>query len=424
MLRHAHSGPKSDGGFGRRGSAHLWAAILGLLLLAGCATKPVQRPAPPPAPRPAPAAPAPPAPTNAAALGVKAGPPVDVLGLTTDSARGPLAGFRLSCPSVTRRTDASGLTRPDDWRAACDDAATRLDVDGPAFFAQWFETLIIGDGKSFATGYYEPEIAGSRTRQPGYDVPIYAKPDDLVEVDTGATGLQTTGRKQRGRMQDGQLVPYYDRAAIENGALVGRGLEIGWARDPIEFYFLQIQGSGRLLLPDGTVMRIGYAGQNGYSAKLVGRTMRDRGMLGPNQLSMQGVMAGLRAQDDGGRALMQEDQSYVFFRELTGAGPIGALGVAVAPRVSVAADPRFEPLGAPVFLSMDRAEASGLWIAQDTGGAIKGANRFDTFWGAGAQARVTAGGMSGRGTALLLVPKGTLARLRSTPGATGGAAQR
>jgi membrane-bound lytic murein transglycosylase A len=344
---------------------------------------------------------------------VVAGPPIASLGLTPENARAALAAFRLSCPALVRRKDASGLAQPADWRPACDDAMTRLDVDGPAFFAQWFEAAVVSGGSSFATGYYEPEIEGARTQIAGYNTPVYRRPPDLV---TGEFGGPAGSGKKRGRMQDGRLVPYYERAEIENGALAGQGLDIAWARDPIEFFFLQIQGSGRLLQPDGTVMRIGYDGQNGREYVAVGKLMREQGLIVPGQLSMQGVMAALRAQPDGGRAIMQADKSYVFFRELIGPGPIGALSVAVTGHASVAADPKFIPLGAPVFLSMDRAEASGLWVAQDTGGAIKGANRFDTFWGAGAEARRIAGGMSARGRALILLPKGSVARLRANGG--------
>lgn len=388
------------------------AAIAVSLLLAGCATTP--RPAVPPIPsRPTPPPPPPP-PSTAADLGVVPGPPVAALGLTAEGAAPALAAFRRSCPALVRRADRSGLTRPDDWQAACDDAMTRLDIDGPAFFARWFETVRVGTGKAFATGYYEPEIAGSRTHDPGYDVPIYRRPPDLVYVQPPpAAPGGPLPRKQLGRLVDGQLVPYYDRAAIEDGALAGQGLEIAWARDPVEFFFLQIQGSGRLRLPDGSVMRIGYDGQNGRDYVGIGRLMRDRGLLGPDQLSMQGVMAWLRAHPEAGKALMDENKSFVFFKELTGPGPLGALGVPVTGHVSAAADPSFVPLGAPVWLTLDRPEASGLWVAQDTGGAIKGPNRFDTFWGAGAEARTIAGGMSGRGEALLLVPLGSFARLEA-----------
>ncbi|PKP90731.1 MAG: hypothetical protein CVT77_14220, partial [Alphaproteobacteria bacterium HGW-Alphaproteobacteria-16] len=263
------------------------------------------------------------------------------------------------------------------------------------------------------TGYYEPEIAGSRTRRPGYETPVYGRPADLVDVDLGAFSDTLKGRSIRGRVEGTKFVPYYDRTAIEQGALAGRGLEIAWAADPVELFFLQVQGSGRLRLPDGSVMRIGYASQNGRDYTGIGKLMLDRGLLPRGQASMQGIMAWLRANPEQGREIMRENKSVVFFRELTGPGPLGAMGLPVTGQGSVAADPKYVPLGAPVFLSMDRQDATGLWVAQDTGGAIKGTNRFDTFWGAGDEARAIAGGMSARGTAWLLLPRGTLARLNA-----------
>ena len=207
-------------------------------------------------------------------------------------------------------------------------------------------------------------------------------------------------------------MPYFARADIvDSGALTSRGLELAWAADPVEFFFLQVLGSGRLRLPDGSVMRIGYDGQNGRDYTGIGKLMKDRGLIQAG--SMQDIMAYLRANPDEGRAIMNENKSFVFFKELTGAGPLGALGLPVSPEATVAADPRFVPLGAPVLLVVDRAEANGIWIAQDTGGAIKGANRFDTFWGAGERARTIAGGMSARGTAYVLVPIGTVARVQA-----------
>jgi membrane-bound lytic murein transglycosylase A len=365
----------------------------------------------PPTPAPQP----PPPPANAIAAGVTAGP-----ALTTpdaDQAIRAAAAFKLSCPALTRREDASGLTRPEDWRPACDavDALGADDSDGQRaadFFRQFFELVQVGDGGAFATGYYEPEIEGSRTHIPGYDVPVYARPPDLIEQDAATAAATATPR--RGRLENGIVVPYYDRAEIEDGALAGRGLEIAWAKDPVALFFLEIQGSGRLHLPDGSIMRIGYAGQNGWDYVGIGKLLRDRGLLQPGHLSMQDVVAWLHAHPEEGRALMRENKSYVFFRELTGPGPPGALGVPVMPRTTVAADPKFVPLGAPVLLQLDRPEANGLWVAQDTGGAIKGANRFDTFWGAGEEAARIAGGMSGRGRAWILVPKGILARLAGT----------
>jgi membrane-bound lytic murein transglycosylase A len=276
----------------------------------------------------------------------------------------------------------------------------------------------VGDGAAFATGYFEPEIRASRTRQPGYDTPIYRRPPDLVDVDLGLFSDDLKGKKIRGKVRGAAFVPFDDRPAIEAGALAGRGLEIAWAADPVEFFFLQVQGSGRLRLPDGSIMRIGYASQNGRDYTGIGKLMKDRGLLGPGQTSMQGIMDYLRSHPDEGKAIMNENKSFVFFRELNGTGPVGAMGVPVTAHASVAADPKFVPLGAPVLLSLDRAEPNGVWIAQDTGGAIKGANRFDTFWGAGDQARAIAGGMSARGSALLLLPKGSYARLMQNDGAS------
>jgi membrane-bound lytic murein transglycosylase A len=317
-----------------------------------------------------------------------------------------LAAFVASCPALLRRVDQSGLTRPEDWRAACADAPAAIadPAEAAAFFAAHFDSWRVGSGTALVTGYYEPEIAASRTRIPGYDVPVYARPADLVEQD--ASVAAAAGTPRRGRLENGAIVPYYERAEIEDGALAGRGLEIAWAADPVELFFLEIQGSGRLRLPDGSIVRISYAGQNGRDYAGIGRLMRDRGLLGPTETNMAGIKAWLRAHPDEGKKLMRENKSYVFFRELSGPGPIGALGVAVAPRASVAADPRYAPLGAPVLLILDSPVASGPWIAQDTGGAIKGANRFDTFWGAGEEAATIAGGLQARGQALLLLPKG------------------
>jgi len=311
---------------------------------------------------------------------------------------------------LVRRQDQSGLTSGADWQPLCTEAAGLPAANAVSFFRDRFEWVRVGTGEAFATGYYEPEIYGSRTQAPGYEVPIYAKPDDLVRC-TKPDG--TTGR---GRVDEtGTCVLYFTRAEIEDGALAGRGLELGWAADPIELFFLEIQGSGRIKLPDGQVIRVGYADQNGRDYVAIGRLLRDRGILPPGGANMDSIVSWMRAQPDGGKSLMRENLSYIFFKELTGPGPMGALNVAVAARSSVAADPKFVPLGAPIFLSLDRAEASGLWVAQDTGGAIKGANRFETFWGTGEEARRTAGGMSAKGQALILLPKGTVARAQPVP---------
>ena len=407
------------------------AAAAAALLIAGCVPRsapPVAPPPPVPVPTPTPA-PAPPA--NALTAGLRPGPAPKSLAITDAQADRALAAFRISCPSLLRRRDASGIDA--DWKPACERA--RTETDARVFFATAFETAQVGEGAAMVTGYYEPEIAAAREPLPGY-VPIYRMPDDLIEqqvpvcppqLDPLAPSPDAAAcplKKQRGRIVDGAFAPYFDRTEIEEGALVGRGLEIAWAADPVALFFLQIQGSGRLRFPDGSVVRIGYAGQNGHDYTGIGSLMRQRGLLGPGQASMQGIVAWLHEHPEEGKALMRENRSYVFFRELTGPGPLGALGLPVTPRGSVAADPRFTPLGAPVFLDVDSADATGLWIAQDTGGAIKGANRFDSFWGPGDEAARIAGGLLARGRAWLLLPAGTLDRLAQGAARDGAPAQR
>ncbi|QGP77561.1 murein transglycosylase A [Sphingobium sp. CAP-1] len=407
------------------------AALLAALLLSACAGGvippsaggPAQtRPTPPGgvATRPVPATPRPTLPVelptdptldkgSAIGLGVARGPDIASLIPSGERSRQALAAFRLSCPTLMRRTDQSGLTRGSDWNNSCAAASSWPEASASEFFSRYFEAVQVGDGSAFVTGYYEPEIGGSRTRQPGYDVPIYRRPADLIDVDLGQFSDSLKGRTIRGKVSGSKFIPYDERSQIVAGSLAGRGLELAWAADPVEFFFLQVQGSGRLNLPDGSVMRIGYDGQNGRDYSGIGKLMKDRGLIQAG--SMQDIMAYLRANPVEGAAIMNENRSFVFFRELTGAGPLGALGVAVTPEATVAADPKFVPLGAPVLLSLDRAEPNGIWIAQDTGGAIKGANRFDSFWGAGARARAIAGGMSARGSALILLPIGSTARL-------------
>ena len=382
-------------------------ALATAVLLAGCATRPTPPTPPVPAPLPVPAPVPVPVPVidNAKMAGVKLVAPQQ---LDPAMAERALAAFRTSCPALVKRADASGLTSPADWQPLCAEAASLAPGAAAAFFRDRFDWSSVGEGKAFATGYYEPEIRGSRVKAPGYEVPVLKLPADLIRC------TRADGGVGRGRIDEtGACVLYYTRAEIEDGALAGRGLEIAYSADPIDLFFLQIQGSGRLLLPDGGVMRIGYDGQNGREYLAIGRLLRERGILPTGGATMKDIIAWMRANPVEGAALMRENMSYIFFKELTGAGPLGALAVPVTPRATVAADPKFVPLGAPVFLDMDRAEADGLWVAQDTGGAIKGANRFDTFWGAGTAAEVTAGGMSASGTALLLLPKGAAARAQA-----------
>ena len=397
------------------------ASILSALALASCAAVPEGH-----GPGTAPAPPA-----QALPPAVSRGPDIAALSITQEQAARALASFRESCPKLLARDDRSRLTTAEDWRAACSAAAAAKPGAALTFFRTQFDAARIGDGKAFVTGYYEPEIRGSRDRRVGYDQPVFGMPRDLIR-DPNWTG---DGRAPLGKQTPEGFRPYDERAEIMAGSLLpsntplisrngvdypppatdGRAPVLAWAADPVEFFFLQVQGSGLLRLPDGGLMRIGYAGQNGRGYTGIGGVMRERGLIGdgPGQYpgSMQGIMQYIHEHPVEGAELMNLNQSWVFFREITGDGPFGALNVPVRARASVAADPAFTPLGAPVWLDLDRAEADGLWIAQDTGGAIKGANRFDTFWGNGEDARRIAGGMSGRGDALVLLPKGVLTRL-------------
>ena len=384
-------------------------ALASALLLAACAARPTPPPTvtpqPPVSPPVTPVTPPPPA--NALQAGVTPVPPAPTI--YDVWAQRALAAFRTSCPVLVRRQDQSGLAQAQDWMPLCVQAASIAPEQAAAFFRDNFDWVRVGNGKAFATGYYEPEIQGSRTPQPGY-APIYAVPSDLVRC-TRPDG--TTGR---GRVdQTGTCVPYFSRADIDNGALANRGLEIAWAADPLDLFFAEIQGSARVVFPDGSSMQIAYANQNGLPYTPIGKVLRDQGILPAGGASMQAIKAWVRANPDQARALMEQNASYIFFRVLNGPGPVGALNVPVTGHATVAADPKFVPLGAPVYLAVDRPEAYGLWVAQDTGGAIKGPNRFDTFWGSGPEATQTAGGMAANGVAYILLPKGVAARALAQP---------
>ena len=383
-------------------------AFASALLLAGCAVQPTPPGAtPPPAPAPAPVPPIPPPPVNALAAGVALVPPAATI--YDEWAARALSAFKTSCPALVRRQDQSGLAQGQDWAPLCAEASSLPPEQAASFFRDRFDWVRVGNGKAFATGYYEPEIQGSRVPQPGY-APIYMVPSDLVRC------TRPDGTNGRGRVDEtGTCTAYFTRAQIEDGALANKNLEIAWAADPVDLFFVEIQGSGRVTFPDGTSMRIAYADQNGLPYTAIGKLLRDRNILPAGGASMQAIKDWIRSNPDQGRELMRENASYIFFKPLNGTGPVGALNVPVTPHGTVAADPKFVPLGAPVYLAVDRPEAYGLWVAQDTGGAIKGPNRFDTFWGSGAEATQTAGGMAANGVAYVLLPKGVVARAVAQP---------
>ncbi len=330
-----------------------------------------------------------------------------------------LAAFLASCsrqaslPAARPLGPVGGTVA--DWRAPCEEARFLRGRDAARvreFFEIWFTPYLAGDNgeaQGLFTGYYEAELRGSKRRGGPFQTPIYARPADLVTADLGAFKDEWKGDRISGRVVRGRLKPYPDRARIEAGALKGRGLELLWVDDPIDAFFLHIQGSGRVRMTDGSILRLGFAGKNGRAYRAIGRDLVAGGAIAKEALSMESIRAWLKENPAQGRALMARNDSFIFFRKVTGGGPIGAQGVALTPGRSLAVDPKFVPYGAPLWLDTKKPLGRGplrrLVVAQDTGGAIKGPVRGDLFWGAGRDAAALAGAMKSTGRAYLLLPK-------------------
>ena len=322
----------------------------------------------------------------------------DLPGWAADDPAAALPALRRSCPRM-----------PEAWRPACaaipeDPAAAR------AYFEAGFQPYRVTT-PAFVTGYYEPELKGSTTRSARYPVPLHRMPGDLIQVDLGEFRDTLKGERIAGRVENGRLKPYFPRADIAKGALDGRELELIWVDDPVEAFFLEIQGSGRVRLEDGRLLRLGFAGQNGWRYVAIGRVLLDQGDLKADDVSMQSIKAWLAANPAKARAILDRNPSYVFFRFLEGDGPIGAQGVALTPGRSLAVDRTHVPYGTPVFVDLAHPDSPGgilrrLVVAQDTGGAIRGAGRGDFFLGPGREAGEIAGRMKARGTFYLLLPHG------------------
>jgi membrane-bound lytic murein transglycosylase A len=273
------------------------------------------------------------------------------------------------------------------------------------------------DGRMLVTGYYEPVVEASDRASAEYAVPVLGLPDDLVEVRLEAFDPRYRGERLFGRVEGRRLVPYWRRAEIDAGRLAGRGLELAWARDPVDVFFMEIQGSGTLRFPDGREQRVGYAGANGRAYRAIGRLLIDEGHVPRDAMSMQAIREWLRAHPDQRERVLQHNESYVFFRPLSGP-PEGSLGRPITPGRSVATDARIFPPGALAFLETDRPERApdgGIrWtplarfvLNQDTGGAIRGPGRVDFFWGRGETAAFAAGLMRQAGRLFFLVPRQT-----------------
>lgn len=357
-----------------------------------------------------------------------------------------LEAFQRSCATLLERDPGDRMVadRPvygtvRDWQPACyraRDLKASGDTSRAAaerFFRTFFEPYRIamgGRSEGLFTGYYEPQLQGSMQPTPRYSEPLHRPPDDLIRVRLGRFRSSMKNESIFGRVDGGELVPYYTRAEIEQGVLQGRELELLWVDDAVDKFFLQIQGSGRVVLRDSSLVRVGYAAENGRPYRAIGRDLIAMGAVSREEMSMQAIRTWLDENPSRAQSLMNRNRSYVFFelrRNLDATeGPIGAQGVPLTAEHSLAVDPRYVPYGAPLWLITHRPVVvpevptdtiegvptrpfRHLMIAQDTGGAIRGAVRGDVFWGAGDRAATVAGRMKSPGTYAVLLPR-TLTR--------------
>jgi membrane-bound lytic murein transglycosylase A len=394
------------------------AALIALAALAACESllpgkppaAPVPAPTPPIAvPTPKPAVEAPPE-----------KPPQTPVSALRASSWDAIPGWRDDNPQLAWSafiTSCSALKNQSAWQPVCSVAAA-LSEPSRETLQRFFESnftpyqLVNPDGSDsgLVTGYYEPLLEGSRTRSQRYRYPVYGIPDDLLVIDLGEIYPELKSMRLRGRLDGRRVVPYFNRAQIESGAAPVAGKEIAWVDDAIELFFLQIQGSGRIRLGSGETIRLGYADQNGHPYRSLGRMLIDRGELPLEKTSMQGIKAWAKQHPEKLQEALNYNSSYVFFRELPAdlPGPLGALGVPLTARRSIAIDARFISVGAQVFLASTLPNSSQplntLMLAQDTGGAIRGAVRADFFWGFGDEAAALAGRMRQSGKMWVLLP--------------------
>ena len=340
---------------------------------------------------------------------------------------GTVTAFQKSCTAILRMPPARPMPgakiagTAGGWHAACSALeGIRGDTQSAkAYFEKYFQPYAViaanGDTGKF-TGYYEPVLRGSFEKKDTYQIPLLARPDDLVMVDLGAFRSDLKGRRIAGSVVGGRLQPYASRTEIEKGTLDSRAMPIVYVDSAIDAFFLHIQGSGRVRMEDGSLLRVGYHAQNGHPYTSIGRYMRDMGYLSPDNISMQSIRAWLQDNPDKVSEVLHKNRSYVFFRKQEGSdGPFGSAGVALTPGYSLAVDRVHLAMHLPIILSSshpDPADRAGmphalnrLMIAQDTGGAIRGEIRGDVFWGHGNRAEEIAGRMANQGKYWILLPK-------------------
>ncbi|MCK0070188.1 murein transglycosylase A [Kordiimonas laminariae] len=306
-----------------------------------------------------------------------------------------------------------------DWREACNAVETVTDrASLEQVLTTHFTPLSVSAGSNpdgVFTGYYEALLKGSLQETERFNVPLYSRPPELVMVDLGKFRPSLKGQRIAGSVKNGRLEPYSSRKNIEEGALGDRGLEILWVDSAVDAYFLHVQGSGRVLMPDGSFYGIGYAAQNGHANRLIGRRLIEMGAIARKDMSGQAIRQWLADNSDQMMDVLKTDPSFVFFRPLkNGDGPYGSANVVLTPGRSLAVDRKHLPLHAPVWLSASHPDPTDptvaevplnrLMVAQDTGGAISGEIRGDVFWGFGDDAEEIAGRMANRGRYWLLLP--------------------
>jgi membrane-bound lytic murein transglycosylase A len=313
---------------------------------------------------------------------------------------------RIAQGALRRACDAARALPPDD------EAAARRFVE--ATFDAWSLASADGAAEGMVTGYYEPVLAGSRSRSERFRTPVYGVPADLIAVDLESVNPELKGLRLRGRIEGSRLVPYWSRAEIEQRNGAGAPI-LAWVEDPVELFFLQIQGSGQIVLETGERLRLAYGDQNGHPYRSIGRFLVDRREMTLDQASMPGIQAWAAANPRKLREALDANPSYVFFREAAPAGaasegPVGTLGAPLSAGYSIAVDPRYVPLGAPAFIAttwpLSTQPLERLVAAQDTGGAIRGAVRADFYWGSGDEAGALAGRMRQPGRLWILWPRG------------------
>ncbi len=301
-----------------------------------------------------------------------------------------------------------------DWQPVCRSAMNVAPAQMKAFIESRFTAHEVRDGanpKGLFTGYYEASLRGSLTRQGPYQTPLYTRPDDLVMVQLGDFRENLKGERIAGRVVDGNLKPYETRTQIVNGQWPHNDKVLVWVDDPVDAFFVQIQGSGIVQMDEGAPLRIGYAGQNGHIYYAIGRELIKRGALTKDNVSMQSIRSWLEANPSQAAEIMNTNQSYVFFKTLDGEGPVGGEGISLTAERSLAIDRSLLAYGLPMWVDIAAPDVAGakpinrMMIAQDTGGAIRGAVRGDVFWGYGERAENLAGAMKSDGRYWVLLPR-------------------